>query len=825
MKLRLKLLIPTVSFTLILTGTVTFIFADHYRMFKDRTNRQTALGETNIRETFTDHIADIRQSVELINNNEVFVSGVLVGEQQSVLNVLELFADHSMIDFAGVYRLDGSVFAQTPHPDVFGNRDDLKPWVERLSEKDEPVPTVMFHNEKLALVTGKRIRNMDSPIGVTVAGIWLDNEYIRQIASGSGHDLALKYDESLLFSTSPDKDFPTHDSTEIAFDELLVQDRAFSLLLMEDNTAAAKEFLSHIITVLATVLSIGVFSIAISMDILQSVFERLNEALVVLRKAESGDLSTRINAPADGDEITELHTGIDSMIARLEEMVETLEMKVEDRTRQLRQKTGELEKAGKIAEIEKDKAEEANRAKSAFLANISHELRTPLNAILGFAQFMESDTNFPAAHGDNLKVITRSGAHLLTLINDVLEMSKIEAGRIVLNTRYFDLRDMICDVEEMMRLKAREKGLRLVVDVSSDTCHHIETDDRKLRQILINLVGNAVKFTEKGYVFLNVRNEPNGKPDGDNSRAYIRFDVEDTGPGISKDEKDKLFNPFVQTSSAQNSFEGTGLGLAISRQFVRLMGGELELADRPDSPAGSGALFTFKIEVKPVSAIKNDKPKALPRIVGLKPGQPAYRILIADDIEDNRLLLAKFLESAGFETRQVKNGKEALDQAGTWLPHLIWMDMRMPVMNGLEATRKIRKKFGNGIRIVGLSASIFEEDRKCVLAEGCDDFIRKPFEREEIFDVMSRQLGVRYETETCMDGTANRPAVPETPVSLPEALRDDIRRAAEAFDPVSTMSAVECLCELKVPAAESLKYLAENYDFDKILELTNPHQI
>jgi signal transduction histidine kinase/ligand-binding sensor domain-containing protein/DNA-binding NarL/FixJ family response regulator len=417
-------------------------------------------------------------------------------------------------------------------------------------------------------------------------------------------------------------------------------------------------------------------------------------------------------------------------IQSIEKQRQQLEAQVDERTRELRQTMLALETA-------KDAAEAANRAKSTFLANMSHELRTPLNAILGFTQVMARDKRLPPDHQENVAIVQRSSEHLLGLINDVLEVSKIEAGRTRLNPRNFDLYHLLEGLQEMFALRAENKDIVLQMVLARDVPRYVKGDEGKLRQVLMNLLGNAVKFTTQGQVVLGVK-APDPPQD---HQVRVVFTVEDTGPGISPQEMELLFLPFVQTTSGQKSQEGTGLGLSISQQYVELMGGEIKASSIP----GTGSRFEFEILFQTVSIADLEKPPLTRRVVGLEPGQPAYRLLVVDDQEVNRKLLVKIFQPLGFEIRQAANGEEALEIWKEWNPHLIWMDMRMPVMDGYEATRRIKATTqGMATIIIALTASALEEDKQVILSEGCDDYMRKPFVENDLLEAAARHLGIRY---------------------------------------------------------------------------------
>ncbi|MGF1499484.1 MAG: GAF domain-containing protein [Elainellaceae cyanobacterium] len=389
----------------------------------------------------------------------------------------------------------------------------------------------------------------------------------------------------------------------------------------------------------------------------------------------------------------------------------------------------------------KEAADAANTAKSKFLANMSHELRTPLNAILGFAQLMSRDASLQPDQTEHLEIIVRSGEHLLSLINDVLEMSKIEAGQLTLNESSLDLYRLLYSIEDMLELKAESKGLRMVCDRAPEVPQYIRADESKLRQVLINLLGNGIKFTETGYVALRIWVEVSDEAAPFRTYPLLHFEVEDTGLGIDPKDLKYLFEAFGQTESGRRSQEGTGLGLPISQTFVRLMGGTITVESKP----GAGSTFRFAIPLK--SADESEVPPVVPcrRVIGLEPDQPNYHVLVVEDKWENRQLLLRLLTSVGFEVREATNGQEALHVCQHWRPHLIWMDMRMPVMDGYEATRAIKARYEEESPIIlALTANAFEEDRLVALSLGCDDFIRKPCQEQIVLEKMAEYLNVRY---------------------------------------------------------------------------------
>ena len=481
---------------------------------------------------------------------------------------------------------------------------------------------------------------------------------------------------------------------------------------------------------------------------------------------------------------------------RAEAQVRSLNQELEQR---VRERTDELS-------VAKEAAEAANRAKSIFLANMSHELRTPLNAILGFAQIMERDTRLPEDERKNIATINRAGNHLLSLINDVLEISRIEAGRTQAVREAFDLPAALASVEEIIRIRAETKGLAFAVDRPEDLRPYVLGDAHHLSQVLINLLGNAVKYTDQGRVALRIVSEGNDR---------IRFEVSDTGPGIAADEQERIFQAFYQTNSGITKAEGTGLGLTISRQFVRLMGGDITVASEP----GQGSTFGFSIPLPPTDAAPHDGEG--PRIVGLADGQGAPRILVAEDHPDNQQVVEQLLRHIGCQVKIASNGQLALDGFQTWHPNLILMDMRMPVMDGYEATRAIRAlPGGERIPIVALTASAFEEDRGKVLAAGCDEMVKKPIEQNHLFEVIGRMLGLRFDyAETRSAGLRHPTTIPVDLNGLPPDVRKDLRQAAGILDKEALLSIVERLEPDYPVEAEIIANLIENYRFDVIEEL------
>ncbi|MFM9438137.1 signal transduction histidine kinase/DNA-binding response OmpR family regulator, partial [Janthinobacterium sp. CG_23.3] len=417
-----------------------------------------------------------------------------------------------------------------------------------------------------------------------------------------------------------------------------------------------------------------------------------------------------------------------------------------------------------------EQAEAANRAKSVFLANMSHELRTPLNSVIGFSRLMADSTHMLDEEKRNLAIIHRSGNHLLTLINDILELSKIEAGRLTAQTEVAALDGLLQEVMDMLSVRAAQSGIALRLDAAG-LPPTARLDATKLRQVLLNLMSNAVKFGLRGAVTLGARAQALG-----GERWQLSFAVSDQGIGIAPADQQRIFEPFIQ-ADGDGAKEGTGLGLTISREFVRLLGGELVLESAP----GRGSVFRFAIPVQAALAAPAAPPS---EVAALAAAQRGKRILVVDDNADGRALLHKLLAPLGFQVEQAEDGAAALAAIAAWRPELVFMDWRMPGLDGLEVTRRVRAQGALAQpRIVMLTASAFEGERLAALAAGADEFLRKPVEQDRLYRILERQLQLQFERRAAV-----APPPPRAPLAgadlaaLPPAQRATLRAALQELN-------------------------------------------
>lgn len=471
-----------------------------------------------------------------------------------------------------------------------------------------------------------------------------------------------------------------------------------------------------------------------------------------------------------------------------------------------------LIEAKEAAELARIQADVANQAKSTFLANMSHELRTPLNGILGYTQILKREKTLTPKQQEGIDIIHRSGEYLLTLINDILDLSKIEAGKIELYPTDFNFDEFIQGITEIFQMRAQQKHISFIYEPISQLPIGIRADEKRLRQVLINLLGNAIKFTEKGGVSLKIGIQ-NGK---------IRFQVDDTGVGVATQDLEKIFQPFQQVGHTDYKAEGTGLGLPITRRLVRMMGGELYV----ESTLGQGSTFWMELALPEVSGLIKTNKVQEPIIIGFE-GQ-SRKILIVDDRRENRSVMVNLLAPLGFQMAEANDGQEALEKVAAWEPHLIITDLVMPVLDGFEFTRQLRgiPQFKD-TPVIAASASVFDHHQQLSTAAGCNDFIAKPFRAEALLQLLQKYLNIHWTYEHATpssstgkeelslqdDGTPTGPPLKQAAVLLDLAMLGDIAGILDLLEKIERDD------ESLAPFVKKVRQLAKNFAEEQICEL------
>lgn len=601
-----------------------------------------------------------------------------------------------------------------------------------------------------------------------------------------------------------------------------IHQTGWAVILYQSNSEVYQPLIRLIIFLVIFIILIFVGAVTLSTHQVKSIVSTIHH-LIQNTKIIAGGSYDFITLEGRYQELGELADHFNTMVKSVHEREQELgkyrkhlEDLVKSRTIKLEREIQERKKAEKELKNAKEAAESANNAKSLFLSNMSHELRTPLNSILGYTQLMGRDKSFPRAYSKSIEIIQRSGDHLLYLINEILEMSKIESGKLTLNNNNFNLYTSLEIAKEIMNSKAHANNIQLILTIDPHVPVLINADEYKLRQVIINLINNAIKYTDEGSITLNVSTIPL------QDQCKIQFKIIDTGIGIAKDDLPRIFDAFIQAKKEHGARKGTGLGLSICRKYIQLMGGDISV----ESELNKGSTFTFDIMYHPANSeiIPHNKPEK--KVIGLKDGQESKQILIVEDIDENRFFVKTLLDMAGFATLEAANGRDALEMFKKEQPDLILMDLQMPHMDGYEAIHEIRLlSGGKQVVIIALTAIAFEEDRKKVLNSGADDFIRKPFHESELFEKIAGHLNLEYiYDKTDYENTSvisNESEIVSAIHQLPTDIVDKLKEASLNYDVQNITSAISSIAEINKALADKLENFTKEFEYEKILYLIN----
>ncbi len=826
MKLLPKILLSTLLPLILIMGVSAIQIGNLLDRLNNTIQKELHVKKTDIIKSFDEALKQSKQHANILANTQVIASSLEINDTEELYEHGRMFIV-SGVDYISFVNVRGTVVARGHSEFRFGDNLSNYPFIQAALKQQSNSLITNFDKGTYFLSLVPVFKYEEYVVGVVATGTLLDNQLLKRFSKQHNVEISVQLGKTLIASSFQNRSLTDWDTITFNYQSGISKSFPslnFIINIYENNI---NDRYSLIMLRRNFLLFTGIFSLIICVVVFFLVKRIVKPIEIIVQEMNEYSKGNRLmtHLPIPKDEIGDISRAFSGMRKENVDLVNSLEERIVSRTKDLKDANKELFATFEVLNAAREASEIANRSKSTFLAAMSHELRTPLNAILGFSQLIARSQNLNTQDKENLQIVNRSGEHLLALINDVLDMSKIEAGEITLNESDFDLYLMLDDVRNICKMQSEKKGLYLRFESNPDLPQFVRTDETRLRQVLVNLLNNAVKFTDKGGI--TVQSKIDNNSDESNDTVNIQFKIEDTGCGIDSDRVEQIFNPFVQDKAGIISKEGTGLGLSISRKIVQLMKGSIAVESEP----GQGSLFTVNVRLKKQQHTDVKLHQDARRILGLIPNQSGriekYRILIVDDIESNRQVLSKLLSPVGFESKEAKNGKEAIEIWKKWQPHLIWMDIRMPVMDGFEAMQEINSMFGNNNSerpvIIAITANAFEEEKLATLEKGFDDFVSKPFKESVIFEKIKKHLAVSYIYEVSGNSNEsisineNEDVFAKAQV-LPSDWKSAMKLAIEQVNLDQMHALIKQLHDQDSSLANVIQSKVDQFEYEKVLE-------